>query len=145
MRYVRTLLLVIGAFFLLPLLMHAQDSVAVVRDSTATVKQTVSVLGSGLVGVLLSVIVPILTGYITQGIVFVLKQVDAIGNSNPAIKQILSFVVAGVVSLIFAFFHTTDLALILNTLIGGALAQLFHNGQKVAQLPPTDSAAAVLR
>lgn len=79
---------------------------------------------------LLAILVPILTGYLTKWLTQLMKKIDAFAASRPTVKQLTTFAIAFVVSLVTFFFHTTDLNVILNTVLGGALAQLFYNGSK---------------
>lgn len=84
---------------------------------------------------LLAILVPILTGYVTKFLTNLMKRVDAFAAANPTAKQLVTFAISFVLSLATLYFHTTDLNLILNTVLGGALAQLFYNGQKIAAVP----------
>lgn len=80
----------------------------------------------------LAILVPILTGYITKFLTQLMKQINAFAQSRPTVKQITTFIISFLLSLATAHFGTGDLTVILNTVLGGALAQLFYNGQKVA-------------
>lgn len=81
---------------------------------------------------LLAILVPILTGYLTKFLTQLLKQVNAFAATRPTVKQLTTFAVSFAISLATLYFHTTDINLILNTVLGGALAQLFYNGNKPA-------------
>lgn len=89
---------------------------------------------TGLLPTLLAIIIPIITAYITKALVNITKKVDAFAASRPYVKQLWSFVVAAALSLLLALFGTTDLGIILNTIIAGGLAMILHNGNKVATL-----------
>lgn len=80
----------------------------------------------------IAVLVPILTGYLTKFLTNLLKAVNAFAASRPLVKQLTTFVISGVISLATLYFHTADLSVILNTVLGGALAQLFYNGEKTS-------------
>jgi TctA family transporter len=81
---------------------------------------------------ILAILVPILTGYITKFLTNLLKVVSAFSASRPVVKQLMTFVISGILSIITFYFHTTDISVILNTVLGGALAQLFYNGDKTS-------------
>ncbi|HEY5088293.1 MAG TPA: hypothetical protein VII66_13115 [Gemmatimonadaceae bacterium] len=89
--------------------------------------------------VLLGLIGPVLTGYVTLAMVGLTKKIAAFDASSPIVKQVVSFIYAAIPSLAMAYFGSNSISVILNTLIGGALAQLFHNGTKVTLLPPAPS------
>jgi hypothetical protein len=80
----------------------------------------------------IAVLVPIVTGYVTKWLTQLMKRVNAFAASRPTVKQLVTFAISFAISLVTAHFGTTDLNVILNTVLGGALAQLFYNGQKVA-------------
>lgn len=86
---------------------------------------------------LVAIVIPILTGYITKWLANVMKRINAFANSRPLVKQLVTFGIAFVLSMITNYFGTADIGVILNTIIGGALAQVFYNGQKVSQVAPS--------
>lgn len=132
MRYVRILMLLIVGFFLLPMLALAQDTL----QRVAYVDRSIDLL-TGLIALL----TPILTGYVTKALVNVFKGFDAFAAANPLIKQAMTFVIAFALSWIAGHFGNASVGVILNTVIGGALAQVFYNGKKISAL----SAPAVER
>lgn len=83
---------------------------------------------------LLAIIIPILTGYITKWIANFMKRIDAFAASRPLVKQLTTFAIAFVLSMITNVFGTADIGVILNTIIGGALAQVFYNGNRVSAI-----------
>lgn len=129
MRYIKILMLIIAGFFLLPMLAAAQDTIASSTQRVALVDRGFDFLTG-----LLAILIPILTGYITKALVNVMKNVDAFSAANPLIKQLSTFVISFLLSLIAGFFGSTDVSVILNTVIGGALAQVFYNGKKISLL-----------
>jgi uncharacterized membrane protein len=88
---------------------------------------------SFLVQSLIAIIIPIATGYVTRFLANVMKRVDAFAASSAEAKQLTTFVIAFVLSMITNLFGTADIGVILNTLLGGALAQLFYNGKKQSE------------
>jgi hypothetical protein len=92
-----------------------------------------------LVPQVIAILVPIITGYITKWLTQALKKVNTFAASRPAVKQLVTFVISFLISLATTKFGTTDVSVILNTVLGGALAQLFYNGQKVSAVvvPPS--------
>lgn len=127
MRYVRVLMLMLVGFFLLPMLALAQ--------TPDTMNQVLFVDQSlGLFGTLIAFLVPILTGYLTKGLVNVMKRLDAFKWANPLVKQLATFVISFILSWIASYFDGNTVGIVLNTVIGGALAQVFYNGKKLAAL-----------
>lgn len=134
MRYVRMLMVLIAGIFLLPMLSFAQDTASSTPDTL--VRPTPLLLGFSFASGLIAILIPIITGYLTKFLVNVMKKVDAFGAANPLVKQLTTFVIAFALSWMAGKFGTTDVSVILNTVIGGALAQLFYNGQKIAAVTP---------
>lgn len=98
---------------------------------------------STLIGIIL---LPIM-GKLCEIVVNLLKKVDAFSNTKAWVKQavalVVSFVIAWAATRGYHFvgyslntFTAGDVGLILPTIITWAVAQLYHNGKKVAQLPP---------
>jgi uncharacterized membrane protein len=83
---------------------------------------------------LVAIVIPILTGYITKWLANAMKRLDAYAASRPLVKQLSTFAIAFVLSLITNIFGVADIGVILNTIIGGGLAQVFYNGKKISQI-----------
>jgi hypothetical protein len=127
MRYVRVLMFMLVGFFLLPMLAFAQDTLATTRSVFVDT-------GADLLTGLLAIAIPILTGYLVKALVNVMKRVDAFAVANPLIKQLAAFAISFILSWIASYFGTSTVGIVLNTVIGGALAQVFYNGKKLAAL-----------
>lgn len=135
MRYVRILCLMLVGVFLLPMLAFAQDTLAAASSTVDTLlRPTPLDQGFNFASGILAILIPVITGYLTKFLVNVMKNVDAFGESNPLIKQLASFVIAFILSWIAGHFGSTDVSVILNTVIGGALAQVFYNGKKISEV-----------
>jgi hypothetical protein len=127
MRYVRILMLLLVGFFLLPMLAIAQDTAR-----SMVVDSSLNYLSGGF-----DLVLPILTGYVTKGLVNLLKGIDAFSGANPTVKQAATFVIAFILSYVVSLFGASAIGVILNTVIGGALAQVFYNGKKLAAVTPS--------
>lgn len=77
---------------------------------------------------ILAILVPVLTGLITKFCVNFTKKVDAFAQSRPWVKQAYALVVSVVVSILTAVFHTTDLMVVINALLGWVIAMVLHHG-----------------
>jgi hypothetical protein len=71
-----------------------------------------------------------------------LKRVDAFAAANPLIKQLAAFAISFILSWIAGYFGTGTVGIVLNTIIGGALAQVFYNGKKLAVLSGSEPASS---